>query len=145
MKKILTLTALIALLFQFSACKDDNEISAHDQNVNTITASTWGDPTVTHPDGDLSDQYTNFIIAFTNKPANGFDGDFVVGNGGYAFTENSGRWKFSEDLTQIILDSGRELDVELSSTNLNLDFIVTPEGGRINGLSGHFTFDLKPQ
>lgn len=132
-------------LAHLSACKDDNEVSAHDQNVNVITASTWGDPTVTHPDGDLSDQYSDFIIAFTKKPADGFDGIFVIGNGSYAFPENSGKWKFSEDLTKIILDSGRELDVELSATNLNLDFIVTPEGGRIDGLSGHFTFDLKPQ
>ena len=145
MKNILTLIAIVAL-FLLSACKDDNvDASSHDQSVAMLTASAWGNPTVNHPDGDLSDQYTDFIIAFTKKPADGFDGIFVVGNGGYAFPESTGKWKFSEDLTQIIFDSGRELDIVLSATNLNLDFIVTPEGGRINGLSGHFTFDLTPQ
>lgn len=144
MKNILTLIAIVAL-FQLSACKDDNEANTHDQNVAMLTASAWGNPTVNHPDGDLSDQYTDFIIAFTKKPTDGFDGIFVVGNGGYAFPESTGKWKFSEDLSQIIFDSGRELDIELSATNLNLDFIVTPEGGRIDGLSGHFTFDLTPQ
>jgi hypothetical protein len=141
MKKILTLIALV-VLFQLSACKDDTqEVSSHDQNVDMLTAN----PTVTHPDGDLSDQYENFVIIFTKKSAGGFDGDFLVANGGYAFPESLGSWKFNEDLTKIILDSGRELDVALSATHLNLDFIVTPEGGRIDGLSGHFTFDLQPQ
>jgi hypothetical protein len=144
MKNFLTLIAIVALL-QMSACKDDSEVNLHNQSVAMLTAAAWGNPTVIHPDGNLSDQYTDFIIAFTKKPADGFDGLFVVGNGGYAFRENSGKWKFSEDRTQIIFDSGRELDIALSSTHLKLDFIVTPEDGRINGLSGHFTFDLTPQ
>jgi len=146
MKKILTLTALIVTIFQFSACKDDTqEISAHDQNINMLTANAWAHPTVTHPDGDLSDQYTNLLIVFTKKADAGFDGDFLIANGGYAFPENFGQWKFNEGLTKIILDSGRELNVQLSSNSLQLDFTVAPTGGRINGLSGHFTFDLQPQ
>lgn len=145
MKKILTLTALI-VLFQLSACKDNNEISQHDQTVNTLVASTWGNASVTNSaDGDLSDQYTDFIMVFTSKPADGFDGTFLIANGLYAFPESTGKWKLSEDLTKIVFDSGREIDYQLSNNTLHLDFVVTPIGGRINGLSGHFTFDLTPQ
>ncbi len=145
MKNFLTLIAIVAL-FQLSACKDDNEVNAHDKNVNMLTASAWGDAVVMNsPDGDLSDQYDNFLIIFTKKSAGDFDGSFLVANGGYAFTESTGEWKFSEDLSKIIFDSGKEMDVELSSTNLKLDFTVAPIGGRIDGLSGHFTFDLTPQ
>lgn len=145
MKKFLTLIA-IAALFQLSACKDDStEISAHEQNVNMISANAWAHPTVTHPDGDLSDQYTNFLLVFTKKADGDFDGDFLIANDGYAFPENFGQWKFNDDLTKIVLDSGREIDYQLSQNSLHLDFIVAPTGGRINGLSGHFTFDLQPQ
>lgn len=145
MKNFLTLFA-IAFLFQLSACKDDNEISQHDQNVTMLTATNWGNPTVMNAtDGDLSEQYADLIMVFTKKSTDGFDGTFVIGNGLYAFPETSGKWKFSNDLTKIVFDSGRELDYTLSENNLHLDFVVAPIGGRINGLSGHFTFDLKPQ
>ena len=145
MKNFLTLIAIVAL-FQLSACKDDNEVSAHDKNVNMLTASAWGDAVVMNStDGDLSDQYTDFIMVFTKKPENGFDGTYVIANGSYAFPEDSGKWKFNDDFTKIIFDSGKDMDVELSSTNLHLDFTVAPIGGRIDGLSGHFTFDLTPQ
>ncbi len=144
MKNFLILIAIVAL-FQLSSCKDD-KVSGHDQNINLLTSSNWGNPTVINAtDGDLSDQYTDFIMVFKNKSADGFDGTFVIGNGLYAFPETTGKWRFSEDLTKIIFDSGREIDFELSEKKLQLDFVVTPDGGRINGLSGHFTFDLQPQ
>ena len=144
MKNFLTLTAL-AVLFQLSACKDKNELSQHDQNVSMITASNWGKPNVLNEtDGDLSSQYADFLIVFNNKPANNFDGTFVIGNGLYAFPETSGKWNFNGDFTKIIFDSGREIDYKLSDGSLHLDLVVAPLGGRINGLSGHFTFDLKP-
>jgi hypothetical protein len=145
MKKILTLTALI-VLFQLSACKDDNEANNHDQSVAMLTASAWGSPTVMNAtDGDLSDQYSDMIMVFNKKPDSGFDGTYVIGNGLYAFPETTGKWKFNSDLTKIVFDSGREISYTLSKTNLHLDFVVAPIGGRINGLSGNFTFDLKPQ
>lgn len=144
MKTILKLTGLI-ILVQFGACKDDNEINPQHKSVEILTATSWGNGTVTHAiDGDLSDQYENFAIVFTKKPSADFEGTFVVASGGYAFSENTGKWKFSEDLKQIIFDSGREFDFQLDENHLRLDFSVSLAGGRGNGLSGHFVFDLKP-
>lgn len=144
MKNILKLSALL-ILFNLAACKDDeNDLSLHDKNVNMITSTSWGDATVTHADGDLSDQYEDFVMAFTKNSSTGFDGTYVIANGGYAFSEAAGNWKFSDDLTQIILDSGKEMDFELDENSLQLDFTVTSPGGRAAGLSGHFIFDLKP-
>jgi hypothetical protein len=106
---------------------------------------TWGAPQVIHGiDGDLSDQYSDFAITFTQNPSDGYEGIFVVANGGYAFEEITGNWKFNDDLSEIILDSGKEMEFKLEENSLTLDFIVTNSGGRSNGLSGHFTFHLKP-
>jgi len=144
MKKLFNLAALL-IVISFGACNnDDDELSAHDKKVNMLTANSWGDATVTHADGDLSGQYEDFVIVFTKNSANGFDGTFVIAEGGYAFSEASGQWKFSDDLTQIVFDSGKEMDFELSDNNLELDFTVTAGSGRAAGLSGHFVFDLKP-
>jgi hypothetical protein len=144
MKNLFNMTALLIVL-SFGACKNDDEPNAHDKKVDMISAHSWGDATVTHADGDLSSEYDNFVIVFNNNSSDGFDGTFVIGNGGYAFSETSGHWKFSDDVKQIILDSGKEMDFELSGNSLQLDFTVAAAGGgRAAGLSGHFVFDLKP-
>jgi hypothetical protein len=143
MKSIIKLTALLFVL-QLGACKDEKE-SGTDVKTKMLTAESWGNAQVTHtPDGDLSDQYTNFAIVFTSNASDGFDGTFVVSNGGYAFSENAGKWKFSNDLDQIIFDSGKVIDFQLDETHLELDFIVPTPGGRVSGISGHFIFDLQP-
>jgi hypothetical protein len=134
---------LLLIVFQFSSCKEDSGEESSSQ-LKMLTATTWANAQVVHDDGDLSDQYTNFAIAFTDNSSSGFDGTFVVSNGGYAFAENSGRWKFNDDFTQIIFDSGKEMDVELSEEHLRLEFTVATEGGKLNGTSGNFTFDLQP-
>jgi len=144
MKTILKLTGLIIVL-QLGACKDDNELSPQVKNVSMLTATSWGNGTVIHAiDGDLSGQYTDFVINFSKNPSADFEGTYLVANGGYAFPETTGKWKFSEDLTKIIFDSGREFDFQLDENHLQLDFVVTLAGGRANGISGHFVFDLNP-
>lgn len=144
MKKILTLLTFVSMLSVIS-CKDDNEPSKQDVNTKMLTASPWGNAQVTHtPDGDLSDQYTDFAIVFTSNASNGFDGTFVVSNGGYAFSENAGKWKFNNDFTKIIFDSEKELTIELDEDHLQLDFVVPAPGGKVSGLSGHFVFTLQP-
>jgi hypothetical protein len=143
MKKLLTLTMLIVLAQMF-ACDDDN-VNPKSQDVKLITATTWSHASVTHStDGDLSDQYENFVISFTRKAENGFEGIFIISNGGYAFPENTGKWKFHDDFDKIIFDSGRQIQYDVEANTLHLDFNVAPPGGRANGLSGHFVFDLKP-
>ena len=143
MKNILKLMTL-GIMILLSGCNDD---APSKQSVKTklLTSAPWAHAQVTHTtDGDLSNQYTNFAIAFTRNAANGFDGTFLVSNGGFAFSETSGNWKFSDDLAQIILDSGKTIDIQLDKEHLQLDFIVPPVGGKITGVSGHFIFDLQP-
>ena len=55
-----------------------------------------------------------------------------------------GKWKFNEHLDIIIFDSGREISYQVDESTLHLDLNVDTPGGRTNGLSGHFVFDLKP-
>lgn len=140
MKNMFRLTILLALI-QLSACSDDKD-NGTDAQTKMLTAEPWSHAVVTHSDGDLSDQYEDFVIVFTDNPSNGFDGTFIVSNGGYAFAETSGQWKFEG--SKIILDSGKEMEFELTENSLQLDFIVPPAGGKVAGISGHFVFDLQP-
>lgn len=142
-KNILQLLLFVAVL-QLTACNDDAPSTA-DVKVDMLTAQTWGQAIVTHAtDGDLSDEYSDFAVTFTSSPSGDFQGSYVVANGSHAFAEATGKWKFNDDESLIILDSGREMEFELEATHLKLDFTVPASGGRSNGLSGHFTFDLKP-
>lgn len=143
MKNLIKLTPLV-LLISLASCKDGNEQSKQDTKTKMLTAASWGHAQVTHTDGDLSDQYTDFAIVFTGNASDGFDGTFIVSNGGYAFEENAGQWKFNDDFTKIIFDSEKELEFELSEDLLTLDFIVPSQGGRAAGVSGHFVFELQP-
>lgn len=141
-----TLFKVIVLLMalQLTSCKDEQGEDERSEQIEMLTATTWANAQVLHDDGDLSDQYTNFAIVFTSNPSNGFDGGFVISNGGYAFAENSGLWKFNDDFSMIILDSEKEMVVELSKEHLQLEFSVAVEAGKLYGTSGNFTFDLQP-
>lgn len=146
MKSIIKLTLLLFVL-QLWACKDNDKEQEKETEseikTNMLTAATWGRAEVTHSDGDLSDQYVNFAIGFTRNGSDGFDGNFIISSGGHAFSEIAGKWKFSDDFNQIIFDSGKEIDIELSKELLTLDFTVPPSGGKVTGLSGHFVFKLR--
>ena len=132
------------MLVQLSACDEDGP-SDTEVKADMLTAQTWAHASVMHgTDGDLSDQYSDFAMTFSSNPADGFQGTYLVANGGHAFEDASGKWKFNDNLTMIILDSGREIEFQLNETHLTLDFIVPESGGRSNGLSGHFTFELQP-
>ena len=131
-------------LVQMFGCDDDNA-SPKSQDVQLITATPWSHASVMNStDGDLSDQYKNFVISFTKKPENGFEGTYIISNGGYAFPENTGKWKFHDDLDRIVFDSGRQIQYDVDKETLHFDFTVSASGGRVDGLSGHFIFDLKP-
>ena len=143
MKTLFNVIVLL-IVFQLTACKDDKGETEGAEQIKMLTANTWANAQVSHDDGDLSEQYTNFAIVFTSNPSNGFDGSFVISNGGYAFEENSGLWKFNDDFSMIIFDSGKEMVVELSKDHLQLEFSVAAEAGKLLGTSGNFTFDLQP-
>jgi hypothetical protein len=142
MKNILIM--MTALTFLLISCNDE-ETNTKLQDVKFLTGSTWSHADVQHAtDGDLSGQYQNFAISFTKNSADGYEGTFIIANGGYAFSENTGKWKLNDELNKIIFDSGRELQYDVQQNTLHLEFTVEAPGGRVSGLSGQFIFDLKP-
>lgn len=142
-KRILNLLVL-SVLIGLSACKDDGP-SQQDVMTNMLTANVWANAMVTHEvDGDLTFQYDNFAIQFTNQASDGFSGNFLVSNGGSAFPDVAGKWKFNSDMTHIVFDTGKEMVFELTDNTLELDFTVSATGGRVSGLDGHFIFELTP-
>lgn len=144
MFKIIFRVLAVAMIAQLTACDDDSGSDANTRRT-FLTTNTWGTPVVTHADGNLSQDYADFAITFTrNAVISGYDGTYIVSNGGHAFEDPSGQWKLNDDETMIIFDSGREIQFEVSGDRLKLDFTVTESGGRTNGLSGHFVFELKP-
>ena len=145
MKNILKILTGLLIILQLSSCSEDNGKSKREVKADMLTEAPWGHAQVTHsPDGDLSSQYTNFMIVFSVAKADGFDGNYIISNGGYAFSETIGKWKFNDALDQIILDSGKPMDIQLDADYLQLDFVTTSAGGKMIGLSGHFVFDLQP-
>jgi hypothetical protein len=135
---------MLAIIVQLTACNDEPGSEANTKH-NLLTTNTWGTPVVTHADGNLSQDYADFTITFTsNAVINGFEGTYIISNGGHAFADPSGQWKLNEDHTLIVFDSGREIQFEVREDLLKLDFTVTDSGGRSNGLNGHFVFELKP-
>lgn len=143
MKNIFKISIFLFAL-QLISCSDDNGPSKKAVATKMLTTSAWGHAQVTHTDGDLSGQYTNFSILFTDAASTGFDGTYFISNGGNAFSETTGKWKFNKELNQIILDSEKVMDIELDETHLQLDFTTSAPGGKVTGLSGHFVFDLQP-
>lgn len=144
MKNILKTAFLIALVV-LASCKDDNNgPSKEGVATEMLTANSWSHAQVTHSDGDLSDQYTDFVILFTDNSSGDFDGTFAISNGGNAFSESAGYWSFNDDMTKIIFGSGKEIDFTLDENHLQLDFTTASSGGKVAGLSGHFIFDLQP-
>jgi hypothetical protein len=140
-KTFLTITVLATCLI-FS-CDKENEVSPREQKLELLTADAWITTQVLNIDGDLTATYKNFSIAFLRKHGPDFEGDYYIANGGRAFKETMGEWKFNDDLTKIILSSGAEIEFTLTEDSLVLKFFVAPVNGRVEGLSGNFTFILK--
>jgi hypothetical protein len=137
---LLVLTVFIGL----GACKED-EPGQEEIMTNMLTANAWANATVTHEvDGNLTSQYEDFAIQFTKQPTDGYVGNFLVSNGGTAFPNVAGKWKFNSDHSQIIFNTGKEMVFELTDNTLELDFTVSATGGRVSGLDGHFIFELTP-
>jgi hypothetical protein len=142
--KTLFKVIILLIVSHLTSCKDEPGENEHAEEVKMLTASTWAHARVTHDDGDLSGQYTNFAIVFTSNRSHGFDGSFVISSGGYAFPESSGLWKFNDDFSRVIFDSEKEMVVVLTKEHLQLQFSVAAEAGKLYGTSGNFTFDLQP-
>ena len=146
MKKLFTYASILSVLL-LSACHDDEKgTDPRTKNMNLLTSSVWVTESVDHTtDGDLTFQYENFSIAFTQTGSSGMDGEYIAVNGGNAFPDSYGEWSLSSDSKTILLSNDQEMTIEsLTEGSLVLNFIVEPPtGGRVEGVSGEFTFHLK--
>lgn len=142
-KFILTLFVASTVIFQ---CSKDNEPSLKSQKIKLLASDVWVTESVLNSeDGDLTFQYTDFTIAFVKNGDAGFDGDYYLTGGGHAFPELTGKWKFSKDVTKLVLQNGREMGIMLTAGSLTLTFHMDASGGRTRGLGGDFIFNLKKQ
>lgn len=142
MKSTTLLFAL--LLLGFVQCSKDNDPDPKTRKIGMLTDISWVTDNVQNSsDGDLTSQYSDFAIVFVSNDDGTFDGDYYLTGGGTAFPELTGKWKFNDDLTTIILATGREMEVTLTEDTLTLAFDIVSSGGRGAGLSGHFTFTLR--
>jgi hypothetical protein len=144
MKQFSILT-LLAMTMALSGCSDEHYInSAREYEIDLLTSAPWVTQTVKHTIvGDLTSEYRNFSIAFTRNKVSGYDGQYTVVDGQYAFPELSGNWKFSQDLTQLHLANGLELSITLSTHLMSLEFEVSSDGESTDELYGQFIFNLK--
>ncbi len=143
MNKVIIFTSLILVLMAGS-CKKD-ELTMQEIKINQLTSAPWKAVSVENAiDGDLTIQYIGFSISFLKNEQAGFNGEYYLLHGGVAFKDTFGKWKFNDDQTVIQFDNGLELGTTLSENQLSIIVIVEPPlGGRVNGLSGKFTFVLK--
>jgi hypothetical protein len=143
MRRAKTLFIVILALMLFH-CSKQTDPTPKEQMIKLLTSDMWTTESVQKDEaGDVTSDYAEFGIAFESRPDADFDGDYYVAGGGRAFPELVGQWKFNADFTRLVLANGREMDVSLSATSLVLTFSVVPDGGRVKGVIGRFTFRLK--
>ena len=139
----------VALVF-FAACTSDEDNRIEPPTAQEIIERTWTLETleVTENGLDVSDlsTYDNFSLVIG-------EGTYAVQNGGDAFPNSTGTWRFASDDVQkdIILDEGSDEEVFVEVTSLQSDdfrFTFTREGRIIGGRvevipTRTFTFRLR--
>ena len=139
----------VALVF-FAACTSDEDNRIEPPTAQEIIERTWTLETleVTENGLDVSDlsTYDNFSLVIG-------EGTYAVQNGGDAFPNSTGTWRFASDDVQkdIILDEGTDEEVFVEVTSLQSDdfrFTFTREGRIIGGRvevipTRTFTFRLR--
>ncbi|HEY0741855.1 MAG TPA: hypothetical protein VGD40_10345 [Chryseosolibacter sp.] len=142
-KTILVITLAMLVVLVVIQCSKEKDPSPKEQKMHMLTDGAWMvDKVHNNADGDITSLYATFAIAFSKSPFGNFEGDYYVAAGGRAFPDVYGHWRFNEDLSRLILDNGREMEISLSDKILTLRFSLAPTGGRMDGLSGDFTFTL---
>lgn len=128
---------LMALLF-ISSCKDDDPIDPKAQKLNQLNAS-WAMQSVSNDGNDVSSQFTGFTLSIDGT-------NYNTQNGGNPWPA-SGTYELSGDNLDLILrNDGVEMTIdELTTDKLVLSFSYSAVNGRVNGITGGFTFSMTKQ
>lgn len=141
-KPLFLLISLVCIVvaLSLSGCSKDDGLSPDQQRIKDLT-TTWTLGSVTNDNVDVTDQFTGFMLVindtnYTTK--NG--GNAWSASGSYSFVENNIDHLMRDDNVQITIDS-------FSSSEITLSFTINQvnTGGRINGITGNFTFSLIKQ
>jgi hypothetical protein len=135
---------MMSTIIVFNTACADTEMSKRDAKIKQLTRAPWFPESVVHEaDGDLTHQYETLAFSFTKNGSADFDGEYFVVNGGVAFPDAVGKWKFSDSLSTIILNNGQEVDAVVKDNALTLAVVVLPaSGGRVQSVTGRLTFRL---
>ncbi|MEO1051877.1 MAG: hypothetical protein AAFX87_14700 [Bacteroidota bacterium] len=144
MKKISYIfsTVLLLGLFATLGCDGDDDPTPEQLQLQKI-AKTWSVQSVNLDDFDVTaPSYTNFTIQFTD------DKRFITENGEPLFV-GSGFWDFGTNNLDVVVIDGINITTNFNdeATTLQLTFTANGNtiGGRTEGLSGSYVFNLVAQ
>jgi len=139
----------VALVF-FAACTSDEDNRIDPPTAQEIIERTWLLETVEVTENGLA---VTDVSTYDNSSLNIGEGTYAVQNGGDAFPNSTGTWRFANDEIEkdIILDEGTDDEVFVEVTSLQSDdfrFTFTREGGIVGGRvevipTRSFTFRLR--
>jgi len=145
------------------SCKEDTPSDDDDGGTDTeaaiqlglLTGKTWVPGTITKDDVALAEEYPYFAD-FTLTFSGSLNADETnVTNGTYTTSDPgevlpSGSWEFSSDVeTQLELNDPANgptpVTYSVTESSLQLTFTRGNPGGRTEGITGNYVFDLIPQ
>jgi hypothetical protein len=146
MRKFIS-AALLSITFVIfvSGCKDDDPTSrdiATDALINDSKPWIINGGTVTLDGNDVSDSFVGFEIMFTGTTYTSSNGGDVWPDG----TNATWMYKGTDENVASTIIRGDQVEVQIIVTKgsqLIMTFTVTDTSGRISGLSGNYSFDLK--
>ena len=132
--------ALVSILFfgamtWLSSCKSDDSVDPKTQRLNELKA-TWKISQVVNDGNDVTGQYTGMTLTIDGL-------NYSTTNGGNPWPD-SGTYSLNDnDLNTLIRNDNVEVTIDEVTTNtLTLSFNYTSVNGRVDGVTGDFTFSL---
>ena len=139
---LIALTLIMGVLV--SSCKKNPPPTQSEEDIQIEKLSgTWVVPATANSvliDGnDVSTDWSSFILTLGNKTYQNTGADSPE------VWPASGTWAFGTSVSTLVRDDGVEITVVVSDTSLKMDFDYTASGGRLDGIEGHWVFNMVPQ
>jgi len=138
---LIALTLLMGVIV--SSCKEDPKPPKTDEQLQTEKlVGTWvldaGANVVTLDGTDVTADWATFTLALGDKT-------YQTTNAAFAQVwPASGTWAYGASVSTLVRDDGVEISISVTDTSLQLSFDYTDAGGRLNGVTGNWTFKLVP-
>lgn len=142
---ILISCSVLIMCLLISSCGKDTALSAGEQAIAKLTASSWKVVSVTVDGVDKTTLFTGLTITFSKTSSNG--GSYTTANGGAVWT-GSGQWTITDMNTAGFIVRGDNLEVQLNellpaSLTMTLDWNKNTFGpGRVASIKGKHVFAM---